>query len=80
MAKPFNGVANLDVRDSIPACESYLAGRAPEGAPNVLVLYDNSGLAAWSPFGGRILKVEVHIGEDLGLDIERDFAAVMARD
>lgn len=73
MAKPFNGVANLDVRDSIPGCEPYLAGRAPEGAPNVLVLYGNSGLAAWSPFGGRIIDVEVHV------DIDRDFAAT-ARD
>ena len=28
---------------------------APEGAPNVLlVLYDDTGLAAWSPYGGRI--------------------------
>lgn len=29
--------------------------RRPEGAPNVLIiLYDNTGLAAWSPYGGRI--------------------------
>ena len=29
--------------------------KAPEGAPNILfVLYDDTGLAAWSPFGGRI--------------------------
>ena len=29
--------------------------RRPEGAPNVLiVLYDDTGLAAWSPYGGRI--------------------------
>jgi arylsulfatase A-like enzyme len=29
--------------------------KAPEGAPNILlILYDDTGLAAWSPFGGRI--------------------------
>jgi hypothetical protein len=33
------------------------------------------------PFtGGRILKVEVHVGDDVYLDIERDFHAAMAPD
>jgi hypothetical protein len=33
------------------------------------------------PFtGGRIIKVEVSIGDDVYLDIEREFAAAMARD
>ncbi|HEY7033930.1 MAG TPA: arylsulfatase [Thermomicrobiales bacterium] len=55
MAKPFKGVINLDVRDSTPDWEPFIPPRAPEGAPNVLiVLYDDTGLAAWSPFGGRI--------------------------
>src|SRR5688572_17793914 len=32
-----------------------MAPKAPNGAPNVLViLYDDTGLAAWSPYGGRI--------------------------
>ena len=30
--------------------------------------------------GGRIKVVEVNIGEDAYLDLERDFAAAMARD
>src|SRR3954467_9384648 len=55
MPKPFKGVVNLDVRDSTPDWEPFLAGKPPEGAPNVLIiLYDDTGLAAWSPFGGRI--------------------------
>ena len=55
MAKPFKGVINLDVRDSVPDWAPYRSRQAPEGAPNVLiVLYDDTGLAAWSPFGGRI--------------------------
>ena len=55
MPKPFNGVINLDVRDSVADWDAFPADRAPEGAPNVLVvLYDDTGCAAWSPYGGRI--------------------------
>jgi len=51
----FNGVIKLDVRDSKPDWTPYELPKAPKGAPNVLVvLYDDTGLAAWSPFGGRI--------------------------
>ena len=53
--KKFNGVVKLDVRDSTPDWEPYTPTKAPDGAPNILfVLYDDTGLAAWSPFGGRI--------------------------
>ena len=53
--RPFKGKINLDVRDSMPDWEPYMPPRAPEGSPNVLiVLYDDTGLAAWEPFGGRI--------------------------
>jgi len=55
MAEPFKGVIKLDVRDSVPDWGPYELTRAPEGAPNILiVLYDDTGLAAWSPYGGRI--------------------------
>jgi arylsulfatase A-like enzyme len=55
MSVPFKGVINIDVRDSTPDWAPYMAPKAPDGAPNVLiVLYDDTGLAAWSPFGGRI--------------------------
>ena len=55
MSVPFKGVINVDVRDSVPDWTPYESPRAPEGAPNVLiVLYDDTGLAAWSPFGGKI--------------------------
>jgi len=53
--KPFKGVIKLDVRDSVPDWEPYTPTKAPQGAPNILfVLYDDTGMAAWSPFGGRI--------------------------
>jgi hypothetical protein len=55
MARPFKGTVNLDVRDSKPDRSAFLADKAPKDAPNVLVLhYDDTGLAAWSPLGGRI--------------------------
>jgi arylsulfatase len=55
MPRPFQGEIKLDVRDSTPDWEAFLPDKAPEGAPNVLViLYDDTGLAAWSPYGGRI--------------------------
>ena len=55
MPPKFKGKIELDVRDSVPDWEPFVPARAPEGAPNVLiVLYDDTGLAAWSPFGGRI--------------------------
>ncbi|MEI6915662.1 MAG: arylsulfatase, partial [Armatimonadota bacterium] len=54
-SKQFKGVIKLDVRESVPDWEPYTPTKAPEGAPNILfVLYDDTGLAAWSPFGGRI--------------------------
>ncbi|MFE7223870.1 arylsulfatase [Nocardioides sp. NPDC057577] len=53
--KEFNGVINLDVRDSVPDWSPYELPTAKEGAPNVLVvLYDDTGLATWSPYGGRV--------------------------
>jgi arylsulfatase len=51
----FKGTINLDVRDSTPDWGPFTPKKAPEGAPNVLfILYDDTGLAAWSPYGGRI--------------------------
>jgi Sulfatase len=54
MPRPFRGEIKLDVRDSTPDWDaSSRAG--PPRAPNVLVvLHDDTGCAAWSPYGGRI--------------------------
>ena len=55
MAKQFKGKIDLDIRDSTPDWDAFLPDKAPEGAPNVLVvLYDDTGCAAWSPYGGAI--------------------------
>jgi arylsulfatase A-like enzyme len=51
----FKGTIKLDVRDSKPDWPAFLDKKAPQGAPNVLViLYDDTGQAAWSPYGGGI--------------------------
>jgi arylsulfatase A-like enzyme len=66
--KPFKGVIKLDVRDSVPDWEPFTPTRAPEGAPNILfVLYDDTGMAAWSPFGGRIKMPTLQKLADNGL-------------
>jgi arylsulfatase len=66
--KKFRGVIKLDVRDSKPDWTPYELKRAPKGAPNVLiVLYDDTGLAAWSPYGGRINMPTVQKLADNGL-------------
>ena len=52
--KPFKGVIKLDIRDSVPDWGPYTPTRAPTGAPNMLFVRNHTGLAAWSPFGGRI--------------------------
>jgi arylsulfatase len=55
MAKEFKGKIALDIRDSEPDWGPYTPAAAPEDAPNVLfILYDDTGQAAWSPYGGRI--------------------------
>lgn len=55
VTEPFRGVIKLDIRDSVPDWTPYELTKAPDGAPNILiVLYDDTGLAAWSPYGGRI--------------------------
>jgi arylsulfatase len=51
----FNGAVKLDVRESKPDWTPYTPKKAPAGAPNFLfILYDDTGQAAWSPYGGRI--------------------------
>lgn len=55
MPREFRGDIKLDVRDSKADWDAFLPDKAPEGAPNVLVvLFDDTGQAAWSPYGGRI--------------------------
>ena len=66
--KPFKGVIDLDVRKSTPDWDPWTPTRAPEGAPNILfILYDDTGLAMWSPFGGRVNMPTLQKLADQGL-------------
>jgi arylsulfatase A-like enzyme len=51
----FKGKIALDIRDSESDWSAYTPKSAPEGSPNILfILYDDTGLGAWSPYGGGI--------------------------
>jgi arylsulfatase A-like enzyme len=51
----FKGDIQLDVRDSKPDWTPFEKKKAPAGSPNVLfILFDDTGLATWSPYGGRV--------------------------
>lgn len=53
--KNFKGDIKLDIRNSKGDWNAFLEPKAPKDAPNVLIiLYDDTGFAAWSPYGGRI--------------------------
>jgi arylsulfatase A-like enzyme len=55
MAKPFKGVINVDVTQSVPDWEPYTQPIAPEGTPSVLyIVIDDAGYSAMEPFGGLI--------------------------
>ena len=55
MARQFKGKIALDIRDSVPDWEPYLAPRAREGAPNVLLIaWDDLGYGTMDCFGGPV--------------------------
>ncbi|MFQ6398776.1 arylsulfatase [Nocardia sp. KC 131] len=55
MAKPFRGLVNLDIRDSIPDWGPYEQPKAPPGSPNVLyIVLDDVGFGAMGCYGGPI--------------------------
>ena len=55
MTKVFKGKIAMDIRDSEPDWEPYLAPKASEGAPNVLILaWDDLGYATMDTFGGPV--------------------------
>jgi arylsulfatase A-like enzyme len=55
MGKPFKGVVNVDVRDSVPDWDPFQPPTAPEGAPNVVyIVLDDVGFGAIGCYGGPI--------------------------
>ncbi len=55
MTEPFRGEIALDIRDSEPDWDPFLAPKAPDGAPNVLMLaWDDLGFATMESYGGPV--------------------------
>lgn len=68
MSKQFNGIINLDIRESKPDWEPYQPPQAKEGAPNVLyIVLDDTGIAAWDMYGGLIEMPNIKRISDMGL-------------
>ena len=68
MPKPFRGVVNVDIRDSVSDWEPFLQPKAPEGAPNVLmIVWDDVGYGAMDVFGGPIETPTMRRIADSGL-------------
>jgi hypothetical protein len=68
MAKPFKGVVNVDVTDSVPDWGPYTQPIAPEGTPSVLyVVLDDVGYSAMECFGGLIDTPNINRIADRGL-------------
>jgi arylsulfatase A-like enzyme len=55
VARKFDGKIALDIRDSTPDWEPFLPGKAPAGAPNVLLLaWDDVGYGTKDVVGGPV--------------------------
>ncbi len=68
MAKPFKGIINVDIRDSVPDWEPYKQPLLPEGTPNVLyIVLDDVGFSAMEPFGGLIETPNINRIAERGL-------------
>jgi hypothetical protein len=68
MAKPFKGVINVAITDSVPDWEPYTQPIAPEGTPNVLyIVLDDVGFSAMEPFGGMIETPNINRIAEQGL-------------
>jgi arylsulfatase len=68
MSKPFKGVVNVDIRDSVPDWTPFEAPKAPDGAPNVLyIVLDDVGFSALGSYGGPIETPNIDriVGEGL---------------
>jgi arylsulfatase A-like enzyme len=67
-SKPFEGVVNIDIKDSVPDWAPYTQPIAPDGAPNVVyVVLDDVGFSALEPYGGLIQTPNIQRIADRGL-------------
>jgi len=68
MVRPFKGVVNVDVTESVPDWGPYTQPIAPEGTPSVLyIVLDDVGYSAMESFGGSIETPNINRIADRGL-------------
>ncbi len=68
MTKPFKGIVNVDVTESVPDWGPYTQPIAPEGTPNLLyIVLDDVGFSAMEPFGGLIETPNINRIAERGL-------------
>ena len=68
MSKPFKGVINIDITDSVPDWGPYTQPIAPAGTPNVFyIVLDDVGYSAMEPFGGLIETPNINRIAERGL-------------
>src|SRR5881392_4230612 len=68
MTKPFQGIVNVDIKDSTPDWAPYTQLTAPDGAPNVVyVVLDDVGFSAMEPYGGLIETPNIKRIADRGI-------------
>jgi len=68
VASDFAGKIELDIRDSVPDWEPFLAPRATKGAPNILfVVWDDVGYGTMDCFGGPVRTPTMSRIADLGV-------------
>jgi arylsulfatase A-like enzyme len=68
MPKPFKGVINIDITESVPDWGPYAQPIAAEGSPNVLyIVLDDVGFSAMEPFGGLIETPNINRIAEQGL-------------
>jgi arylsulfatase A-like enzyme len=55
VTRPFKGLINVDIRDSVPDWTPFEPPKAPEGAPSVLyIVLDDVGFSAVGCYGGPV--------------------------
>ncbi len=68
MAPKFQGKIALDIRDSEPDWAPYLSPKAPDGAPNVLLIaWDDVGYGTMDVFGGPVETPTMRRIADMGV-------------
>src|SRR6185436_10432512 len=64
----WNGRVSVDIRDSVPDWTPFIQPRAPDDAPNVLmIVWDDVGYGAMDVFGGPIETPTMRRIADTGL-------------